>query len=64
MDSGIGMQDEWCDIFVSWCADQAGINTDIIPKEAYVPATAEWFDKRRRYKPSFSWGGHYEPIKR
>lgn len=58
------MQDEWCDIFVSWCANMSGISTDIIPKEAYVPATAEWFDKRHLYKPSASWNGTYEPKKR
>ena len=55
-----GMQDEWCDIFVSWCAHEAGISTDIIPKEAYVPSTANWFSERHLYKPSFSWGGTYE----
>ena len=26
----------WCAAFVSWCADQAGISTDIIPKDAYT----------------------------
>lgn len=58
-----GMQDEWCDIFISWCSHEAGISTDIIPKEAYVPATANWFDARHLYKNAESWGGHYVPVK-
>jgi len=24
----------WCAVFVSWCADKAGITTDIMPKTA------------------------------
>lgn len=27
-----GLQDLWCAMFVSWCAAQAGIGTDVIPK--------------------------------
>ena len=57
-----GMNNEpWCDIFVSWCAFQSGISEDIIPKMAYVPDTANWFDERKRYKNSESWGGNYIP---
>lgn len=56
-----GMQDEWCNIFVSWCAAQAGISEDIIPKMAYVPSTANWFDERGQYKNSKANGGNYTP---
>lgn len=27
----------WCAMFVSWCANQAGISTSIMPKISYVP---------------------------
>ena len=56
-----GMQDEWCNIFVSWCANQAGISEDIIPKMAYVPNTANWFDSKGQYKNSRANGGNYTP---
>lgn len=35
----------WCGMFVSWCADQSG-NTDVIPRFAYTPSGAEWFQRR------------------
>ncbi|WP_294348857.1 CHAP domain-containing protein [uncultured Clostridium sp.] len=41
-----GMQDEWCAIFVSWCANQAGISTDIIPKHSLCSSGANWFKNR------------------
>ena len=40
----------WCAMFVSWCAAQAGISTDIVPKLAYVPYEYEWFLKRNRWR--------------
>ena len=58
-----GMQDEWCDIFVCWCANQVGISEDIIPKLACCDDTGEWFDSRGRYRNSKSWGGDYYPTK-
>lgn len=36
----------WCAIFVSWCADHAGIDETIIPHYAYTPSGADWFDSR------------------
>lgn len=52
-----GMQGEWCDIFISWLAYKTGILNSLIPKEAYVPNTAEWFKEKgqlkdRNYTPS------------
>lgn len=38
----------WCAIWVSWVADQADA-TDIIPRHAYTPAGAAWFEARDRY---------------
>ena len=57
-----GMQDEWCDMFVCWCAMRAGISEDIIPKLACCDDTGEWFDERNQYKNSRYWGGNYTPI--
>ena len=56
-----GMQDEWCNMFVCWCANQAGISEEIIPKMAYVPSTANWFDAKGQYKNSRANGGDYTP---
>jgi hypothetical protein len=57
-----GMNNEpWCDIFVSWCSAMSDIPESIIPKFAYVPDTANFFDKRGEYKNSYSWGGDYVP---
>lgn len=52
-----GMQGEWCDIFISWLANQVGILNTLIPKEAYVPTTATWYRNKgllrdRNYTPS------------
>lgn len=33
----------WCAMFVSWCANQAGISTDIIPKHASCGVSANFF---------------------
>ena len=37
--------EEWCAMFVSWVADQAGISQKVIPKHAYTPAGADAFTK-------------------
>lgn len=51
-----GLQGEWCDIFISWLANQVGILYSLIPKEAYVPNTAKWYREKgllrdRNYTP-------------
>lgn len=40
------MQDMWCAMFVSWCADTAGISTDVIPSHSYTPDGLRWFAER------------------
>jgi len=40
----------WCAMFVSWCANKAGISTSIIPKHALCSAGAQWFMDRKIYK--------------
>lgn len=39
----------WCMMFISWCADQAGLGHDIIPKLAYCPYAVEWFALRGQF---------------
>ena len=38
-----GGQYPYCAVFVSWCADQAGLSTDIIPKTASVKTFRNFF---------------------
>ncbi len=40
----------WCMMFVSWCAAQAEIGADIIPKLAYVPYCVDFFKRKSRYR--------------
>ena len=41
--------DYWCAMFVSYCADKAGIQTSIIPKHAYCPDGVNWFKSAGRW---------------
>ena len=47
--------EEWCAMFVSWCANQSGISTDIIPKYAGCTAGKNWFEEHGlfRYKEDY-----------
>lgn len=36
----------WCAMFVSWCCNQAGISTDIVPKYCGCTAGMQWFMDR------------------
>lgn len=49
----------WCAMFVSWCANAAGISTSIIPKLAYVPDIVSFYERRGRYRAR----GTYTPRK-
>ena len=42
---------DWCAMFISWCADQADISTDIIPKFASCSSGIEWFMNNQRWQP-------------
>lgn len=44
----------WCAMFVSWCANRAGIPTSVIPKDAAVAGHRRWFQQRGKYKPKSS----------
>lgn len=40
----------WCHSFISWCARQAGIGTDIVPKTASTDAGMSWYKQKKRFK--------------
>ena len=51
----------WCAMFVSWCANQAGISTSIIPKHASCDVGMTWFKNNGRWQYSRAFGGSYTP---
>lgn len=48
---------DWCAMFVSWCANQAGVSTDVFPSFALCSAGADWFMNQGR----FHYAGSYAP---
>ncbi len=51
----------WCDMFVSWCANQAGVSQSVFPKSASCTAHVGQFKQMARFFPSTSRGGTYAP---
>ncbi len=46
-----GMNGEpWCAMFVSWCANQAGILGNVVPMYAYCPYGKNWYADKGRYR--------------
>lgn len=57
-----GSQDMWCAMFVSWCADTAGISTSVVPKHSYTPTGLNWFKKNNlAYSRQQVASGKYTP---
>ena len=57
-----GAQNMWCAMFASWCAEVAGISTDVIPKHAYTPDGLQWFKNRGlAYSRAKVAAGEYTP---
>lgn len=45
-----GLHDQWCAMFVTWCADQCGyIESGIVPKTASVAELHSWFEAKGQY---------------
>lgn len=46
----------WCAMYVSWCANQAGVPTNIIPKYASVQIGMDWYKNKGlfQYKESYT----------
>lgn len=57
------MQDQWCAMFVSWCAALAGISKDVVPKQAYTPNGLYWLKDKwgRAYSRAKVEAGVYTP---
>ena len=50
-----GLDDNWCGMFVSWCANQCGyIDSGIMPKTASVDAMKKWYSKKNLYQTAAS----------
>lgn len=56
---GFSPNTAWCAAFVSWCADQAGIDTSAIPHTASVSSFLEYFQKAGTFK---SINSDYQPV--
>lgn len=39
----------WCAMFVSYCAYQAGVIDDLVPKYAWCPSGMSWYKNRNKY---------------
>lgn len=51
----------WCDMFVSWCANEAGISTAVLPRSAGCTTHIRLLKKCAPYYLSASRGGAYTP---
>lgn len=54
---GYHRSEDWCAIFVSWCAEQAGVASDIVPRLAGAHSNFDWFNSRGLWhgKKSITW---------
>lgn len=60
--SWYGFQDMWCAMFVSWCANLAGISQSVIPTHAFTPDGLRWFRNRDlAYSRAAVEAGEYTP---
>lgn len=48
----------WCAMFVSWCANKAGILGDVVPRYCLCSDGVSWYRARGRYRKK----GTYEPV--
>lgn len=60
---GFSSSTAWCAIFVSWCAEQAGVLGTHVPKYADCDEGLRWFKARGKYKKSKAYGGDYTPLR-
>lgn len=52
----------WCDMFVSWCADRAGVPERAFPRSVNCQQHVRMFSAIGRYQPSAARGGEYTPL--
>ena len=59
-----GLQDMWCAMFVSWCADTAGISSTVVPRHSYTVSGLNSFKSwGRAYTRAQVAAGSYTPQK-
>lgn len=51
----------WCAMFVSWCANQAGITQTMFPKYASCTTGMKYFKNNERFYKSIAYKGSYTP---
>ena len=51
----------WCDMFVSWCADEAGVSEEAFPRSVNCARHSRAFTAMGRYYESAARGGAYAP---
>lgn len=51
----------WCDMFVSWCADEAGVSREAFPRSVNCARHRQAFAALGRYRDSAARGGAYAP---
>jgi len=51
----------WCDMFLSWCADQAGMSKEAFPRSASCTQHCKMFTAAGCYQDSAARGGSYIP---
>lgn len=51
----------WCCVFVSWCANQAGILNTYIPRACGCDDAKSWFESKGWYRKASGYGGTYKP---
>ena len=57
-----GLQDMWCAMFVSWCANNAGVPTTVVPKHSYtVSGLNQFISWGRAYTRAQVAAGSYTP---
>ena len=61
--NGIFVNQPWCAMFVSWCADKANIPNTVIQKYASCSVEVAWFKAIGRWHDSKAYGGSYTPKK-
>lgn len=52
----------WCDMFVSWCADEAGVSKEAFPRSVNCARHCRAFTALGRYRDSAARGGSYVPL--
>lgn len=52
----------WCDMFVSWCADEGGMSKEAFPRNVNCAKHTQAFASMGRYRNSAARGGTYIPM--